>query len=507
MFCRKTEASYAFVSTNSICQGQNISNFWQEMDKLEATINFAVLSFKWSNLAQNNAGVTVAIIGGGQNLKPPFYIYVESEKKSVSMINAYLVEGKNVWIERRSNSISELDEMLKGNYYGLSDGLLMSTSEKAVLEESGLAQGNIKTFKGSEELTKGKLRYCMWFPDISDYRKYTNNLLISGRVKSVQEKRVASRDPMAKKMAETPHQFREMRVCKSHSIATPVVSSENREYLPVTLEPNNVVFSNAAFALYDASLWNMALIASRIHLVWISTVCGKLKTDFRYSNTMGWNTFPIPNLTEKNTEDLTRCAENILLAREAHFPATIADLYSPEKMPENLRHAHERNDEVLERIYIGRRFKNDTERLEKLFDLYAEMTSKTNKKVILKMTDHKSIPSVSVKYACNGSSTKSNELGMRVMQERAYEKRGEQYLLIKSPPASGKSRALMFITLDKLHNQNVKKAIIIVPEKSIGASFDNEPLEPSMAFIGTGKSPQNGICATHPGRMAARSNP
>ena len=384
MFCRKTEARYAFVSTNSICQGQNISNFWQEMDKLEATINFAVLSFKWSNLAQNNAGVTVAIIGGGQNLKPPFYIYVESEKKSVSMINAYLVEGKNVWIERRSNSISELDEMLKGNYYGLSDGLLMSTSEKAVLEESGLAQGNIKTFKGSEELTKGKLRYCMWFPDISDYRKYTNNLLISGRVKSVQEKRVASRDPMAKKMAETPHQFREMRVCKSHSIATPVVSSENREYLPVTLEPNNVVFSNAAFALYDASLWNMALIASRIHLVWISTVCGKLKTDFRYSNTMGWNTFPIPNLTEKNTEDLTRCAENILLAREAHFPATIADLYSPEKMPENLRHAHERNDEVLERIYIGRRFKNDTERLEKLFDLYAEMTSKTNKKVTLK---------------------------------------------------------------------------------------------------------------------------
>ena len=344
------------------------------MDKLEATINFAVLSFKWSNLAQNNAGVTVAIIGGGQNLKPPFYIYVESEKKSVSMINAYLVEGKNVWIERRSNSISELDEMLKGNYYGLSDGLLMSTSEKAVLEESGLAQGNIKTFKGSEELTKGKLRYCMWFPDISDYRKYTNNLLISGRVKSVQEKRVASRDPMAKKMAETPHQFREMRVCKSHSIATPVVSSENREYLPVTLEPNNVVFSNAAFALYDASLWNMALIASRIHLVWISTVCGKLKTDFRYSNTMGWNTFPIPNLTEKNTEDLTRCAENILLAREAHFPATIADLYKPDDMPDNLRAAHDRNDEVLERIYIGRRFKNDTERLEKLFELYTKMT-------------------------------------------------------------------------------------------------------------------------------------
>ena len=120
----------------------------------------------------------------------------------------------------------------------------------------------------------------------------------------------------------------------------------------------------------------MALIASRLHLVWIATVCGKLKTDFRYSNTLGWNTFPVPNLTEKNKADLTRGAEDILLAREAHFPATIADLYDPENMPADLREAHERNDEVLERIYIGRRFKNDTERLEKLFELYTKMTDK-----------------------------------------------------------------------------------------------------------------------------------
>ena len=118
--------------------------------------------------------------------------------------------------------------------------------------------------------------------------------------------------------------------------------------------------------MYDAPIWNMALIASRLHLVWISTVCGKLETRYRYSNTLGWNTFPVPLLTEQNKADLTRCAEDILLAREAHFPATIADLYDPEAMPDNLRHAHERNDEVLERIYIGRRFKNDTERLEKL---------------------------------------------------------------------------------------------------------------------------------------------
>jgi hypothetical protein len=119
----------------------------------------------------------------------------------------------------------------------------------------------------------------------------------------------------------------------------------------------------------------MALIASRLHLVWVATVCGKLETRYRYSNTIGWNAFPIPILTDKNKADLTRCAEDILLAREHHFPLTIADLYDPEAMPNDLRHAHEQNDEVLERIYIGRRFKNDTERLEKLFELYTKMTA------------------------------------------------------------------------------------------------------------------------------------
>ena len=132
---------------------------------------------------------------------------------------------------------------------------------------------------------------------------------------------------------------------------------------------------NKAFALYDAPLWNLALIASRLHWVWIGTVCARMRTDFSYSNTLGWNTFPVPPLTEKNRADLTRCAEDILLARERHFPATIADLYDTETMPSDLRAAHECNDEVLERIYIGRRFKNDTERLEKLFDLYTKMTA------------------------------------------------------------------------------------------------------------------------------------
>ena len=127
--------------------------------------------------------------------------------------------------------------------------------------------------------------------------------------------------------------------------------------------------------MYGAALWNLGLVASRMHCVWVGTVCARMRTDFSYSNTLCWNTFPLPHLTAKNRDDLTRCAEDVLLTREAHFPATIADLYDPDRMPADLRAAHDRNDEVLERIYIGRRFKNDTERLEKLFELYSKMVA------------------------------------------------------------------------------------------------------------------------------------
>lgn len=156
--------------------------------------------------------------------------------------------------------------------------------------------------------------------------------------------------------------------------------------MPCELTGFDTVVSNLASVIYDAPLWNMALIASRLHLVWIATVCGKLETRYRYSNTLGWNTFPVPLLTEQNKADLMRCAEDILLAREVHFPATIADLYDPDTMPENLRHAHARNDEVLERIYIGRRFRNDTERLEKLFELYTRMTAAAKARPAAKAT-------------------------------------------------------------------------------------------------------------------------
>ena len=244
----------------------------------------------------------------------------------------------------------------------------------------------IRRIYGSDEYISGRERYCLWIEDVH-LDEALAITTVAKRIAGVREMRLASTKAATVEAARTAHRFGEVRQKGDETvIIVPSHSSENRPFLPVGAEPPGTITSNAAFALYDAPLWNMAIIASHLHLVWIGTVCGKIKTDFRYSNTLGWNTFPVPLLTEQNKADLTRCAEDILLAREAHFPATIADLYAPETMPDNLRHAHERNDEVLERIYIGRRFKNDTERLEKLFELYTKMTAADKAKPAAKAT-------------------------------------------------------------------------------------------------------------------------
>lgn len=236
----------------------------------------------------------------------------------------------------------------------------------------------IRPLYGSKEFIDGAPRACLWIKDGDEFEA-ASVASITKRITAVAEaRRTATQDKAAQKLAATPYRFRDQDTAISHTIVVPRVSSEGRAYLPTGLLAPDAIIQDQAFALYDAPLWNMALIASRLHLVWIATVCGKLETRYRYSNTLGWNTFPVPPLSDENKADLTRCAEDILLAREAHFPATIAELYDPDRMDRDfpdLRAAHERNDEVLERIYIGRRFKNDTERLETLFDLYTKMTA------------------------------------------------------------------------------------------------------------------------------------
>lgn len=232
----------------------------------------------------------------------------------------------------------------------------------------------VRPVLGTKEFINGIERRCIWVTENS-HKEANANAFLRSRFRCVEEKRGASTRQATAILAQFPYRFGEVRQNGDERIiVVSKTSSEFREYIPATALERGAIITEA-FGIFNAPLWNLALVVSRIHLVWVAAICGKMKTDYRYSNTLGWNTFPVPTLTEKNKADLTRCAENILLAREAHFPATIADLYDPETMPDDLRAAHERNDEVLERIYIGRRFRNDTERLEKLFEMYSKMVA------------------------------------------------------------------------------------------------------------------------------------
>lgn len=381
-YAQSTPTDSAFVSTNSICQGRIVPILWPAIFKCGSHIRFAHTSFKWTNLAAHNAGVTVAIVGLSTDVSKTRLLYDldrngQTTVREAANITPYLSVGEDVVVEGQRKSISGLPDMSFGNMPVDGGNLLLSADDAVSL---GLTKQDEEEFLrriyGSAEFIRGVVRKCLWIPDV----KLPQALEIASirvRIDGVREMRLKSKDAGTNELASRSHQFREMYHGGKHTLILPGVSSEGREYLPVGLIDNHSVVSNLAFALYDAPIWNLALIASRLHLVWIATVCGKLKTDFRYSNTLGWNTFPVPTLTEKNKADLTRCAEDILLVREHHFPATIAELYDPANMPADLRGAHERNDEVLERIYIGRRFKNDTERLEKLFGLYTKMAAST----------------------------------------------------------------------------------------------------------------------------------
>ena len=374
------DAVAAFVTTNSICQGQHASEVWPVAFGRGCEIRFAHTSFKWSNLAAHNAGVTVVILGLGKKSNCTKKLYHNDFERKCLSIGPYLVPDTLVYVTKAHDPICGQAGMLFGNMPRDGGNLLLdrNTAEEVCAKDE-IARQFIKRFVGSEELIHGKLRFCLWIQS-HEVEKAVKSIFISDRLKLVAENRRRSKADSTRDFAQRPHRFVQIGgAAENSTIAVPAVSSENRKYLPCGLVDRSSIMSNRNFGIYDAPLWNMSLIASLLHWVWIDSVCGKLETRFNYSNTLGWNTFPVPTLTEKNKADLTRCAENILLAREAHFPKTIADLYDPEKMPPNLREAHEQNDETLERIYIGRRFKNDTERLEKLFELYTKMTTSPQK--------------------------------------------------------------------------------------------------------------------------------
>jgi hypothetical protein len=376
-----TRTAVAFVATNSICQGLQVPILWPLVFETGHEIYFAHTSFKWANLASHNAGVTVAIVGLVREPKGNRRLFSANEdggivERSVPYINAYLVSGSNTLVNQARHPLSATSQMLFGNM-PRDDGhfILDGNERQMLLQKYPALDPFVRPYFGSEEMIQGKLRWCIWLED-RDASLASEHPYLREVLKKVKQFRLKSDAASTRDFAARPYRFVQIAgTARRHSLVVAKVSSERRPYIPVTLLTGDAIASDLLFALYDAPLWNMALIASRLHMVWVKTICGQLETRLRYSNTMGWNPFPVPTLTDKNMGDLTHCAEDILLAREHHFPATIADLYDPEAMPDDLRAAHERNDEVLERIYIGRRFKNDTERLERLFDLYTRMTA------------------------------------------------------------------------------------------------------------------------------------
>ncbi|MCB1467923.1 MAG: class I SAM-dependent DNA methyltransferase [Rhizobiaceae bacterium] len=379
---RQVNANGAFVAINTICQGQHAILMWPIVLGDGNRIAFAHTDFKWQNLAANNAGVTVVIVCLSRLSSKRTTLFYEENSETVALettkIGPYLVPNIDTLIEKQGSQISSAGRMVRGNMPYEGGHLLLSMQEKDELVSGDpRAAPFIKRISGSSEIIDGKVKYCVWIDD-ENLNEALEIESIFNRVQAVRKLRENNKDDAVKAMASTPHRFREMNMSNSRLVAMPAVSSEKREHLPVELLDPHHTITNRAYGIFDGSLVDFALLASRLHIVWVGTVCGRLERRYSYTNTLGWNTFPLPptGLTQKQRADLTATAENILLAREAHFPATIADLYDPEKMPDNLRAAHDHNDEVLERIYIGRRFRNDTERLEKLFEMYTKMTTK-----------------------------------------------------------------------------------------------------------------------------------
>ncbi|MCR9178888.1 MAG: lactate dehydrogenase [Erythrobacteraceae bacterium] len=366
----------AIVATSSINQGIHVPTFWPFVLNQGIYIEFAYEPFRWSNNASNNAGVYCTIIGLSKTYSGQIKrIFSENEARFVENINPYLIAGKDTIVTGASIPISSLSKMNTGNQAADGGHLFLDSSDRAILlAASPESRSLIRQVKGTSEFFDGRLRWCLWIDD-AKVQAVASLEMVQERIDKVRDFRLSAGD-VAKTLSDRPHQFRFRNLARNFGMIVPQVSSESRPYIPSGLIDNETVVTHKAHAIFEPNFVDFSVFNSKLHFVWARTLSGRLGNGLSYSSNLCWNTFPLPKLTEQNKADLTDCAENILLAREAHFPATIADLYDPETMPENLRRAHEENDETLERIYIGRRFKNDTERLEKLFELYTKMTGR-----------------------------------------------------------------------------------------------------------------------------------
>ena len=372
-YIENSNARLAFVTTNSISQGEQVNILWRKIIEKKVQIFFAYKSFKWSNNAKYNAAVICSIIGLSARLCTK-KIFTNNESKIVENINPYLICADNTIITGRVSSIGQVPEMSFGSMPNDGGFLLLEKSEKDdLINYDTECSRFIHRIYGSQEFIRDEERYCIW---IEEQDKDNLPPQILERVKQVEAIRSESKRSATNKLATVPWRFGEVRYKNSEAIIVPAVSSERRKYLPIGYVPKGTVISNSAFAIYDASKWIFAILTSQMHNLWLITVGGRLKSDPRYSATLVYNTFPFPKLTTAEKEELEGLAQNILNIRDENFDMTLGEMYNPESMPEELREAHHQLDLAVEHIYRPEPFTSDEERLEHLFKLYSKMTKK-----------------------------------------------------------------------------------------------------------------------------------
>lgn len=379
----KGKVEFAFVATSSICQGEQVAPMWSSLLGGGHYIKYAFRPFIWRNSAANNAGVWVTIVGLTPQRPTDALLYDGDTITRGKEVSPYLTVGKFVPVLSTSTSLFGLDKMVMGS--NPVDGKRLSLSEdeaEQILSVHPGAAPFIKKYTGGDQILAESRRFCIWIDDNS----VSEAMSIEPIAERVREcgiyRSTAGRD--ARKYADTPHRFAFRTYENRSAIAVPNSQSSEREYIPAVPIGPDVVLSKEAFAIYGADPFVLSLISSKLHQVWLATVGGRIGNGFRYSVKVVYNTFPVPRFTQDQFDQLSASARAILKARYMHHPKTIAELYDPNNMPSDLRDAHRQNDELLETMYIGRPFRNDTERLEKLFKLYAprveKMKSETQRK-------------------------------------------------------------------------------------------------------------------------------
>ena len=375
-FIANSKGKLAFVSTNSITQGEQVSILWPEIFSIGIDIMFAYNSFKWVNNAKNNAGVTVVIIGlKDSKNKQEKFLYNEISRQSVENISPYLTAGENVIVYPAKESISNLPKLNFGSMPN-DNGYLILNKEEYVdfIDKNPGAERFIRKFVGSDEFINGDFRYCLWIneDDLSEAIKYQG---IVERIEKVKEVRKNSKRTSTQKLALKPYSFGEVRHQNKLAIAIPAHSSENRDYIPMGISPENIILSNAIYAAYGAEVYVLGILISRMHMACVKGVCGRLETRYRYTAGLCYNTFPIKSISPKNKTEITEATLKILDLREENG-GNLATLYNPDTMPNDLKVAHNELDALIDGLYRSKKFMSDQERLEFLLHLYNQSTRK-----------------------------------------------------------------------------------------------------------------------------------